>query len=229
MLFSRLADSKGEPSPREGYDGSNTIYLGESFNLTFVVQQTRQETYQGSQNVRRPLRLHYPLPKTLDKTPTNIPYQTYDALFEQEEQQLLRSKGVFTILETSIHERLLETYFTCFHPAFPLLDKKRFLWSLETNRFSYLLLQAVYFVGTIHCDPSLITEAGFSSRYAAMLTFFKRAKALYDADHESDSTVLVQALLLMSWWWGGPIDQKDTWHWLGVAISLAQTKGLHRS
>jgi hypothetical protein len=229
MLFSRLANSEEHQSPREGFDGSHTIYLGESFNLTYVVQQTRQKTYEDSQNVPRPVKLHYSLPRTLDKTPSNIPYQTYDAPFEREEQQLLRNKGVFTMLQRNIHDRLLETYFTCFHPAFPVLNKKQFLRSLETTRCSCLLLQAVYFIGTIHCDQSLIVEAGFNSRYVALLTFYKRAKALYDADHESDPTILVQALLLMSFWWGGPLDQKDTWHWLGVALSLAQTKGLHRS
>jgi hypothetical protein len=40
---------------------------------------------------------------------------------------------------------------------------------------------------------------------------------------------LVQALLLMTYWYETPDDQKDTWHWMGVAISLAQTIGLHRN
>jgi hypothetical protein len=40
--------------------------------------------------------------------------------------------------------------------------------------------------------------------------------------------VLVQALLLMTYWYESPDDQKDTWHWMGVAISLAHTIGLHR-
>jgi hypothetical protein len=41
--------------------------------------------------------------------------------------------------------------------------------------------------------------------------------------------VLVQALLLMTYWYETPDDQKDTWHWMGVAISLAHTIGLHRN
>ena len=40
---------------------------------------------------------------------------------------------------------------------------------------------------------------------------------------------LVQALLLMTYWYETPDDQKDTWHWMGVAISLAHTIGLHRN
>ncbi len=40
---------------------------------------------------------------------------------------------------------------------------------------------------------------------------------------------MVQALLLMTYWYETPDDQKDTWHWMGVAISLAHTIGLHRN
>jgi hypothetical protein len=39
----------------------------------------------------------------------------------------------------------------------------------------------------------------------------------------------VQALLLMTYWYENPDDQKDTWHWMGVAMSMAHTVGLHRN
>jgi hypothetical protein len=52
---------------------------------------------------------------------------------------------------------------------------------------------------------------------------------LYDFDYEQDRVVLVQGLLLMTYWYETPDDQKDTWHWMGVAISLAHTIGLHRN
>lgn len=32
----------------------------------------------------------------------------------------------------------------------------------------------------------------------------------------------------MTYWYEMPDDPKDTWHWMGVAISLAQTIGMHR-
>jgi hypothetical protein len=52
---------------------------------------------------------------------------------------------------------------------------------------------------------------------------------LYDFDYESDRLILIQALLLMIYWYETPDDQKDTWHWMGMAISLAYTIGLHRN
>jgi hypothetical protein len=85
------------------------------------------------------------------------------------------------------------------------------------------------FAAVGHCDASVITRAGFESRYAARQELFKRAKALYDADYETDKVTLVQSLFLMSAWWSSPTDQKDTWHWLGAAIGLAVTMGMHRA
>lgn len=55
------------------------------------------------------------------------------------------------------------------------------------------------------------------------------AKLLYDFDYEIDRITLVQALLLMTFWYESPDDQKDTLYWMGVAVSLAYTIGLHRN
>jgi hypothetical protein len=52
---------------------------------------------------------------------------------------------------------------------------------------------------------------------------------LYDFDYESDRLALVQALLLLTYYYETPDDQKDTWHWMGVATSVAHTIGLHRN
>ncbi|KAI9871346.1 MAG: hypothetical protein M1830_003011 [Pleopsidium flavum] len=165
----------------------------------------------------------------MDEKARNIPYETYDVTFGLEERKLLQRKGAFTLPEKNVRDQLLRTYFDCVHPSFPILDRPEFIRLNVNNHLSLLILQSVYFVAATHCEESLILEAGFRTRHSARLTFYKRAKALYDADYEANTVTIVQALFLMSFWWGGPIDQKDTWHWLGAAIGLAQTKGMHRS
>src|SRR6201994_2176266 len=55
------------------------------------------------------------------------------------------------------------------------------------------------------------------------------SKLLYDFDYEQDRLSLVQALLLLTYYYETPDDQKDTWHWMGVATSVAHTIGLHRN
>lgn len=63
------------------------------------------------------------------------------------------------------------------------------------------------------------------SKFANMLV----KQILYDFDYESDRVSLVQALLLLTYYYETPDDQKDTWHWMGVATSVAHTIGLHRN
>ncbi|CAI4219873.1 unnamed protein product [Parascedosporium putredinis] len=75
-----------------------------------------------------------------------------------------------------------------------------------------------------------ITEAGRRVYNPAALTFYKRAKALYDANYEDDRVTIVQSLLLMGWYWEGPEDvTKNVFYWSRVATIVAQGSGMHRS
>ncbi len=58
-----------------------------------------------------------------------------------------------------------------------------------------------------------------------MLIYFQ---LLYDHDVETDNLALLQSLLLMSHWCEGPDDAKGPWHWIGIAMSLAQSIGLNK-
>lgn len=55
-----------------------------------------------------------------------------------------------------------------------------------------------------------------------------RKQLLYDHDYEEDRICLIQSLLLMSLWYETPDDQKDAWHWVGLAHSVALTIGLNQ-
>jgi len=116
----------------------------------------------------------------------------------------------------------------------PLMDLHDFLSIINrrdglNGQMSLFLYQAVMFSATAFVDVAHLREAGFQSRKAARKAFFQKTRLLYDFDYELDRLVLVQALLLMTYWYETPDDQKDTWHWMGVAISLAHTIGLHRN
>ena len=94
---------------------------------------------------------------------------------------------------------------------------------------SPLLLQAMLFVGALHCDDHVLTELGYGARHRAKFLFYSRAKDIYDSDFERKKITVIQALFLMSFMRAGALLEKDTRHWLGAAISLAQSKALHRS
>ncbi|KAG7138604.1 Cutinase transcription factor 1 alpha like protein [Verticillium longisporum] len=62
------------------------------------------------------------------------------------------------------------------------------------------------------------------------LTFYKRAKAFYDANHETDRVAIIQSMILIGWYWGGREDVlEETFDWTRAAIIVAQGTGMHRS
>ncbi|KAM5469102.1 hypothetical protein MauCBS54593_004454 [Microsporum audouinii] len=152
--------------------------------------------------------------------------------FMAEDIDYLDRKGALTIPSDSLRNELLKSYIQYVHAYMPLLDLDDFLRVIVRNdasgSLSLLLFQAVMFAGTAFIGIRHLQAAGFESRKAARKAFFQRARLLYDFDYESDRISLVQSLLLMTHWYEMPDDQKDTWHWMGVSLSLAHTIGLHR-
>lgn len=97
------------------------------------------------------------------------------------------------------------------------------------NPPSLLLLQSILLAGSRVCTNPQLMDANGSTTPAAM-TFYKRAKALYDANYEDDRVTIVQALVLMGWYWEGPEDvTKNVFYWSRVATIVAQGSGMHRS
>jgi len=148
--------------------------------------------------------------------------------FRFQDDQHLRQLGALDFPTKRLADDLLTTFLKYSYPVFPLFDRTEFVASHEAGRLSPLVQNAVYLVAAIHCPQSMLEELGYESRYLACLTFYQRAKALYDADHDTDGISTVQATILLGNWWGGPMEQKDTWHWLGLAAGLAQALGMHR-
>lgn len=224
MLYARMLDNTMDTSKHRSLirPARKIIYLGETFNLTYVLHQYSSSCPPGKHSHK----LHYPLPENLDEKARDLPKDIDNVTVA-----FLHRQDAFTIPPLHVCKELYRTYFTYVHPHYPIIDRKDFSvrYADPSNPPSYLLMQAVFFMASGHCDESILQEAGFDSRCDARLKLYKRAKALYDSDHESDKVVIVQSLFLMSFWWASPTDQKDTWHWLGCSISLAQTLGMHRS
>jgi hypothetical protein len=54
-------------------------------------------------------------------------------------------------------------------------------------------------------------------------------QVLYDTDYERNKITLIQSVLLMSFWYADTDDRNGSCHWVGVAITLCQTIGMHRN
>lgn len=84
------------------------------------------------------------------------------------------------------------------------------------------------FVGISFVDMGTLIRHGYTCRKSARKRFFNRVRLLYGLDCEPDRLALLQALLFMTFWYDVPEDEKDTWHWMGITLSLAQVMGIHR-
>ncbi|KAI1449893.1 fungal-specific transcription factor domain-containing protein [Annulohypoxylon stygium] len=151
-----------------------------------------------------------------------------------EDVTYLHTKGALSLPGPSLQNALLTAYVEYVHPYMPLIELHDFLGMINARdglygQISLFLYQSIMFAATAFVDVKYLKDAGYASRKVARREFFSKARLLYDFDYESDRLILVQGLLLMTYWYETPDDQKDTWHWMGVAISLAHTIGLHRN
>ncbi|KAF2401407.1 hypothetical protein EJ06DRAFT_391149 [Trichodelitschia bisporula] len=170
----------------------------------------------------------YPVP--------NLPYyiKPLPARIGPDEVAYLEKKGALTVPTTLLRNELLRAYIEFVHPYMPLIDLCDFIMIIESNngtlgRISLILYQAVMFAGSAFVEAEHLHNAGYATRKEARKDFFQKTRLLYEFDYESDRVALVQALLLLTYYYETPDDQKDTWHWMGVATSVAHTIGLHRN
>ncbi|KAL1910194.1 hypothetical protein Sste5344_003808 [Sporothrix stenoceras] len=147
--------------------------------------------------------------------------------------EYLADKDALTIPDDEFRDELLRTYVKIVYCFVPALDFTDFLDPIINggdikHPVSLLLFQAVMFASVVFVDSSLLESRGFASRKAARKIFFNRVRLLYGLDCEPDRMALIQSLLLMTYWYDSPDDEKDTWYWMGITLSLAQVMGLHR-
>lgn len=223
MLYARIAEEGVDQHQQLVTDASKSVFLGEAFSLTYVVHEVLAQFLATSANHQR--RLHFPLTVASGGFGGTL---SCHQIAERQTEYLHNAELLYVPTPVVLHQ-LLDTYFDAFHPAFPILDQGDFLHSVNTKGASLLILNAVCMVAVTLCEDVLLTSLGDKDRYEARSLFYQQAKALYDADLEPNKVNNVIGVFLMSFWWSKPDDQKDSWHWLGIAASLAQSMGMHRS
>ncbi len=196
-------------------EAGRVAYLGESSNLTLLVHDRH-----GTADV-----VHYPLPENVRGSRARL------TELDNVEIDILHQRGAFLLPPRTLCDELIDNYFKWVAPIVPVINKSRFMrhYKDPKNPPSLLLLQSILLAGSRVCSNPQLMDANGSTTPAAM-TFYKRAKALYDANYEDDRVTIVQALVLMGWYWEGPEDvTKNVFYWSRVATIVAQGSGMHRS
>lgn len=141
----------------------------------------------------------------------------------------LQSEGAFNFPAQDDCLAILHAYFLWFHPCFPILDRAETANLHAQCKIPPLLLQSLLFIGATYCDENIIQRIGFKDRREAKSILYNRARLLFEAEVELNKIVTLQAVFLLSFRRTGPSDTKDVRYWLSIAITLAQSYGLHRS
>ena len=220
MLYARMAEAGGSPSPPSLIPtDARYFYMGESFSLSFVVKTVCNPSVQDSC-----ARLHFPIPNSGTDQRTCVEGDIDPGTLEY-----LRNCEAFTLPPSHVTDQLIQIFFECIHPAFPVFDRQEFCLLYQQGQASLLVLQTICFLSFTVANETLLKSEGYDDRHLARKVCYLRAKALYDMDYERNKVTMAAVLFLLGFCWEGPEDQKDAWYWLGTAISLAQTLGMHRS
>ncbi|OQO05452.1 Cutinase transcription factor 1 alpha [Cryoendolithus antarcticus] len=211
-------------------EAGRVAYLGESSNLSLLVQDQN-----GATDV-----VHYPLPENVRGARARANE------LDNVEIDILHQRGAFLLPPRALCDELVDAYFQWIAPICPVINRSKFMrrYRDAKNPPSLLLLQAILLAGSRVCSNPQLMDANGSTTPAAM-TFYKRAKALYDANYEDDRVTIVQALILMGWYWEGKATwneltttlqsdiaadvTKNVFYWSRVAVIVAQGSGMHRS
>ncbi|KIW02265.1 uncharacterized protein PV09_06415 [Verruconis gallopava] len=150
-----------------------------------------------------------------------------------DDAEFLARKGALSVHDSAFRNELLKCFIRWVYPWSPVISLDNVVRTMSggngaTDKISLLLFQAMMFAGAGFADLAILRSAGFNSRKDARKHFFNRCKLLYDFEYEDDRLVLIQALVLMTYWHDSADDQKDIWHWITVAVALAQTIGLNQ-
>ncbi|KIW15162.1 hypothetical protein PV08_05207 [Exophiala spinifera] len=152
---------------------------------------------------------------------------------DSDDIEYLQKKGAFTLPDRPLMEECLRCYALYIHPLYPTVNVIEIQSILNDDKdgeaISLLLLQSLIFAGSMWADVRLVRNAGFLTRKAFRQSWHQKIRLLYDMDYEEDRHCLVQSLLLWSFWWRSINERKDSWHWIGIAYSIARTVDLHQA
>ncbi|KAF2813290.1 uncharacterized protein BDZ99DRAFT_253225 [Mytilinidion resinicola] len=237
-----------DPEPSSEEHVPHSIYQSHGSRLNYSFSELNRRLSVNSNSAAQPSMLGFSPLSTDSRGPyfahlapkqapvANLPafIKPLPARIGPDEVSYLEKKGALTIPSTPLRNELLRAYVEFVHPYMPLLDLHEFVAALDNadgnlGKISLILFQSVMFAGSAFVDMRHLRAAGYVTRKEARKDFFQKTRLLYDFDYESDRVSLVQALLLLTYYYETPDDQKDTWHWMGVATSVAHTIGLHRN
>ncbi|KAJ5826184.1 hypothetical protein N7474_003322 [Penicillium riverlandense] len=134
---------------------------------------------------------------------------------------LIRTMGATSLPPQGKIDGLVDIYFKNLYHRAPIVDRK----DLLAGKSSVLLLQSLCLIGTLLRHPGIESTLEESERY------YCKVKALLYVNHEKDHHTVLKCLCFLLFRNYTPptvVSLDCSWHWMGMAVRLAQQMGLHR-
>lgn len=187
-------------------ESGRVAYIGESSNFPLLVDDDPKSSEL----------VHYQLPENSRDSWVKL------AKIGNDEVDILRQRGALSLPHWRLCDDLIESYFKWVAPVLPVINRSQFMRQYRDpdNPPSLLLLHAIFLAGSITWKDGIAIPPN---------TFYKRTKAFYDTGYEDDRIITVQALILIGWYWEKSGDVGQAFYWNGLAATIAQGSGMHRS
>lgn len=197
------------------------ILFGESSPLTFALK---------APNSGQPTNLHDAASDLRrSKRQTEHAQEKHPSHCSVEDIAYLEAKHAFTAPDAELQGVLLAAFFDHFYPLYSIVNRADILQMHSAGTIPWILLHAICFIGATFCNVASIHRSSFHSRLHARRIFYEKAKVLFDVGYEMDKLTLLQTSIMMSFW--GP-QIKSYWNpcsWIGFAVTIAMSLGIHRS
>ncbi|EHY52126.1 Cutinase transcription factor 1 beta [Exophiala dermatitidis] len=220
VMFENFLKQQGREA--EGLVGKHGfVLLGDSSPLTFALKEFLPEKRDGLRPQRRAL--------NDGEATTSRQESAHPSHLHAADVAYLQAKGAFNAPNAECLRALIDAFIGSFYPLYSIVNKAEFLEQYQAGTIPWILLHAACLIGAAYCDLSVLKSAGFKTRQSARRFFYDKAKILYDVGYETNSVVLLQAIIILTFW--GP-DMKSYWNpcsWVGVAVTIAESLGIHRS
>ncbi|KIW30399.1 uncharacterized protein PV07_06144 [Cladophialophora immunda] len=214
-----LKTRKSPPDDRS--NRFSITYLDESFPLSLVLQDQGHGT--------KP-QLHYLTPAK-PEPPGHPPSSDHHhpAHVPPKDIEFLQTRGCFELPNPEILDMLLNTFLDRVYPLYPIFKRRSFLESYRAQQLPWLLLHSVCFAAVTFCEEDVLFRAGYQNRIEARLSYYRKAKALFDLGYHMNKIMVLQSVILLSFWGGAHNSYWNSASWIGAGVIIAESLGIHRS
>jgi hypothetical protein len=215
-MFDHFLDSRRRDQRRSSIDKCSITYLGESFPLSMVLDDFKENG--------KP-RLHHPGPPLLDANDrTELPSDgSHPSHMQPEDVAFLQAKEAFESPPLDILDALFNSFMDRVYPLYPIVNRHEFLLQYKAKKIPWILLHALCFSSATFCPIAILHRAGFANRKQARFNYYRKAKALFDTGYECNKITILQSesfhlqtksylrlltfqqgVILLTQWGGGP-------------------------